>query len=163
MDVDSVQTKIWSRCFLLTVLLKRTKRAEVASVQKNLSWSNQGNGRLPGIRALPRFRAPKAVDGPSALNPGTTVSLNAIDKGHNQSLTSLHLESGWQVSHRNDDLPNAQTKNTKYKGYTPNPSSLLLFRTILRNSIESQMRHTYITYKEVRKTLEKAAVRLDVT
>ena len=28
---------------------------------------------FPLFRALPVFRAPKAVDGPSALNPGTTV------------------------------------------------------------------------------------------
>ena len=29
--------------------------------------------RVLGFRALHGFRAPKTVDGPSALNPGTTV------------------------------------------------------------------------------------------
>ena len=31
------------------------------------------NKVVPRFRALPGFRAPKAVDRPSALNPGTTV------------------------------------------------------------------------------------------
>ena len=34
----------------------------------------------PGNRALPGFRALSAVDGPSALNPGTTVLTRASEK-----------------------------------------------------------------------------------